>query len=61
MLRCPVCGRDHPGTTSLARALAGSGGDPATPALCWVCRRLHVSVIAEQETMRQMFPVSEGD
>jgi hypothetical protein len=44
---CVGCGAGFEANPRVARALAGSKGDPETPHLCWVCARLHVAAIRE--------------
>jgi hypothetical protein len=44
---CVRCGSGFDANPRIARALAGSSGDPETPHLCWVCARLHVAAIRE--------------
>ena len=44
---CDACGATFGRSARVARALAGSSGDPDTPHLCWVCARLHNSALLE--------------
>ena len=59
MLVCQ-CGRafeDNPST--LRRLRDPSKADPETPRLCWICKRLHNSAVAEPaRTVREMAGVN---
>ena len=52
---CVGCGAGFDVNPRVARALAGSKGDPATPHLCWVCAHLHASVVREVAEIRMAF------
>ncbi len=52
---CEACGAAFGVNPRVARALAGSSGDPDTPHLCWVCARLHNSVVLEMAATAKVF------
>lgn len=50
------CGRAFEDNPSTLRKLRDpSKGDPETPRLCWICKRLHSSALAEAgRTVKEM-------
>lgn len=52
---CEGCGTPFGVNPRVARALAGSAGDPKTPHLCWVCARLHNSAVREMTATNKAF------
>jgi hypothetical protein len=52
---CVACGGGFDSNPRVARALAGSKGDPATPHLCWVCAHLRASALREAVEIRAAF------
>ncbi len=52
---CVACGATFGINPRVARALAGIAGDPDTPHLCWVCVRLHNSVLLEMAATNKAF------
>jgi hypothetical protein len=50
-----ACGAQFGVSPRVVRALAGSKGDPETPHLCWVCTRLHNTVVIEAAALAKAF------
>lgn len=49
---CIACGAEFAANPRVARALAGSKGDPETPHLCWVCAHLRHAALRDVAEIR---------